>query len=155
MSSDKSKSQKTNTVHLSKNQLLSCDKVELNKIGAEPTRLNLCKVLLQAFENLLNYIEAHFTKYFDQDQKIPDTYAHISVKEFREKLEVIRKLFVENGVDKEFTELVLFPVNRFVETPEKKNLTFRSLIYKKYLVKELIALKDKPNFSEAVFEHLF
>ena len=29
MSSDKSKSQKTNTVHLSKNRLLSCDKVEL------------------------------------------------------------------------------------------------------------------------------
>ena len=31
MSSNKSKSQKTNTVHLSKNQLLSCDKVELFK----------------------------------------------------------------------------------------------------------------------------
>ncbi len=31
MSSDKSKSQKTNTVHLSKNQLLSCDKVELTQ----------------------------------------------------------------------------------------------------------------------------
>ncbi|NOS55989.1 MAG: hypothetical protein HOP37_07005 [Cyclobacteriaceae bacterium] len=131
------------------------ESLNLNRIGAEPTRLNLCKVLLQAFENLLNYIEAHFTKYFDQDQKIPDTYAHISIKEFREKLEIIRKVFVEKGVDNEFTEIVLFPVNRFVETPEKKSLTFRNLIYKKYLVKELIALKDKPNFSEAVFEHLF
>jgi hypothetical protein len=34
MSSNKSKSQKTNTVHLSKNQLLSCDKVELDKASS-------------------------------------------------------------------------------------------------------------------------
>jgi len=131
------------------------ESLNLNNISSAPTRLNLCKVLLQAFEDLLNYIEAHFTKYFDQDQKIPDTYAHISLKEFREKLESVRKVFDEKEVDKKFMDIVLFPVTQFVNDPEKQSITFRRLIYMKYLLKELYSLSDKPNFSEAVFEHLF
>ena len=46
--------------------------------SAGSTRLNLCTVLLQSFENLLTHIETRYSKYFDQDQKIPDTYAYIS-----------------------------------------------------------------------------
>jgi hypothetical protein len=119
------------------------------------SRQDLCKVLSQAFEELLNYIETHFTKYFDQDQNIPDTYTKISINEFREKLEDLHRVFVENEVEEEFMKIVLFPLNQFVNVPEKQSLTFRRLIYKKYLIKELMALKDKPNFSEAVFEQLF
>lgn len=136
----------------------SMDKEEalnLNSISAEHTRLNLCKVLLHAFENLLNHIEIRFTKYFDQDQNIPDTYAHISIKEFRERLKDIRRIFVEHEVNNEFTDIVLFPINQFVNDPEKQNITFRRLIYMKYLVKGLSALASKPNFSESIFEYLF
>ncbi len=131
------------------------ESLNLKNITTTHSRLNLCKVVLQAFEDLLNYIEAHFTKYFDQDQKIPDTYAHISIKEFREKLEDIRKVFIEKGVEKKFMDIVLFPMNQFGNVPEKQSITFRRLIYMKYLLKELSTLNSKPDFSEALFEHLF
>ena len=52
MSSDKSKSQKTNTVHLSKNQLLSCDKVELIKDSE-------CKTAISNFEQGKNFTNSH------------------------------------------------------------------------------------------------
>lgn len=53
------------------------ESMKLKEITSGHTRLNLCKVLLGSFEDLLNYIETHFSKYFDQDQQIPDTYALI------------------------------------------------------------------------------
>ena len=53
MSSDKSKSQKTNTVHLSKNQLLSCDKVELNYFNLLGDPLNLFYIAYSVQYSLL------------------------------------------------------------------------------------------------------
>ncbi|MCX8489462.1 MAG: hypothetical protein ORN54_00160 [Cyclobacteriaceae bacterium] len=129
--------------------------MNLKDITPGHTKLNLCKVMLGSFEDLLNYIETHFSKYFDQDQQIPATYAIISIKEFRDKLEIAYKVFAEKGVGKELTDTVLFPVHQFVNVPEKQQVTFRRLIYMKYLLKELHKLKDNPSFSESVFEHLF
>ena len=133
------------------------ESLNLKVITASHTRLNLCKIFLQAFEALLNYIETHFIKYFDQDQKIPDTYAFISTKEFQEQLESIRRTFNDEKVENEFAQIVLFPINQFVNVPEKQGITFRRLIYLKYLAKELARLSHNrnANYSEKVYEHLF
>ena len=40
------------------------DPMNIKQISSGHTKLNLYKVLLLAFEDLLNYIEVHFTKYF-------------------------------------------------------------------------------------------
>ncbi len=133
------------------------ESLSMKQISSGHTKLNLCKVLLQAFEDLLNYIEVHFTKYFDQDQKIPDAYALISINEFQEKLEDLNKIFLERKVESELARIVLFPINQFVNVPEKQGITFRRLIFLKYLYKELVRLSgDKEsNYSEAVYSHLF
>ncbi len=133
------------------------DSLSIKQISSGHTKPNLCKVLLQAFEDLLNYIEVHFTKYFDQDQKIPDAYAFISITEFQEKLEILNEIFLERKVESELTRIVLFPINQFVNVPEKRAITFRRLIFLKYLYKELVRLAgDKDsNYSEAVYSHLF
>lgn len=67
------------------------ESLSIKQISSGHTKLNLCKVLLQSFEDLLNYIESHFTKYFDQDQKIPDAYALISIKEFQENWKTLTR----------------------------------------------------------------
>lgn len=131
------------------------ESMNLKNITSGHTKLNLCKVLLGSFEGLLNYIETHFTKYFDQDQQIPDSYANISRKEFKEKLETIDKIFSEQKVDDQLSFIVLFPIKRFINATENQGITFRRLIYKKYLLRELVMLNGKPNFSISVFEHLF
>ena len=40
------------------------DPMNIKQIPSCHTKLNLYKVLLLAFEDLLNYIEVHFRKYF-------------------------------------------------------------------------------------------
>ncbi|MBZ0244308.1 MAG: hypothetical protein K8H85_00020 [Cyclobacteriaceae bacterium] len=155
------KHHQTHIIRLADKVVSFIDKEEtlnLNARAKGPSKFNLCEALLQAFESLLNYIEIHFTKYFDQDQKIPDSYAFISVREFQEKLEVIKEILVIEKVDSRLREIVLYPIEQFVNTPDKENITFRRLIYLKYLTKGIINLQRqeiKTDFTQAVYEHLF
>ncbi|MFZ2906286.1 MAG: hypothetical protein WAZ98_08795 [Cyclobacteriaceae bacterium] len=132
--------------------------IYLTEISTRSTRLSLCTVLLQSFETLLTHIETRYSKYFDQDQKIPDTYAYISAKEFKDKLDLLAGIFHDNKLDKRLGELILYPIQQFVAKEEIRGITFRRLIYMKYLVKELIRLSksgDRKSYTQAVYEHLF
>jgi hypothetical protein len=65
---------------------------------------------------------------------------------------------VELELNKELFTIVLLPVVQFVSIPGKQNITFRRLIYLKYLVSELMQLakpEAKIDYSKLVFEHLF
>ncbi len=133
------------------------ESLNLKSITSGHTRLNLYKILLQSFEDLLNYIEVHFVKYFDQDQKIPDAYALLSEKEFDEKLQRLISTFRERQVDERLIEIVLYPLQQFVSKPEKRNVTFRGLIYLKYLANGLLKLSESQttNPSESIYEYMF
>lgn len=129
----------------------------LKNITSGTSRLNLCKVLLLVFEDLLNYIEVHFTKYFDQDQKLPDAYIFISVKEFEENLNNLQNLFMEKKVDEKLSLLVLYPLAQFTDIPQKQFFSFRRLIYLKYLVKCLFKILEEPqqqDYSQTIYELL-
>ncbi|HRE68175.1 MAG TPA: hypothetical protein PLM56_09235 [Cyclobacteriaceae bacterium] len=133
------------------------ESLSYNDLSKGNTRLDLCKILLQGFEELLNYIEKHFSTYFNQDEKIPDTYAYISSKEFKERLAELNQIFEDRSLDHRLKEIVLFPIIEFSTNPDK-GITYRRLIYLKYLVNELVRLANNPekkNYSKAVFEHLF
>lgn len=131
------------------------DSVNIKAISSEHSRINLCKVLLQNFEGLLNYIEAYFSKYFDQDQKIPDAYAFISAKELEGQLDTLLKIFEEQKLDGELSRVVLFPIQNFINN-SSRGITFRRLIYLKYVAKEFMRLASETDtFSEAVYERLF
>ncbi len=129
----------------------------LKNITSGNSRLNLCKVLLLAFEELLNYIEAYFTKYFDQDQKLPDAYIFISVKEFEENLNNLQNLFSEKQVEEKLSLIVLYPIAQFTDLPQKQYFTFRRLIYLKYLIKGLFKILEEPrqqDYSQTIYEFL-
>lgn len=129
------------------------ESLNIREISIGNTGLDLCKVLLRGFEELLYYIETYFSKYFDQDQKIPDAYALISAKEFREKIVVLRRLVKERGVDNELSEIALYPIVQFIAKQEKQSITFRRLIYMKYLMQEMIKILEavsNSNYSESI-----
>jgi hypothetical protein len=137
---------------------------DLSSISAGYTKLNLCKIILKTFEELLTYIETHFSKYFDQDQIIPDTYALISAQEFQEKIERIKSLFDLEKVDQQLGEIILFPISEFIESahgtsssPDLKRISFRQLIYMKYLLRDILHLEHQKNhtYKEALYDHLF
>ncbi|HPH46081.1 MAG TPA: hypothetical protein PLJ60_11735 [Chryseolinea sp.] len=137
---------------------------DLSNISARQTKLNLCKILLRTFEELLTYIETHFSKYFDQDQIIPDTYALISAKEFQEKVEKIKSLFAFEKVDLQLAEIILFPIIEFIESTHETNdsfdlkrISFRQLIFMKYLLRDILHLEVPKNqpYKEAIYVHLF
>ncbi len=129
----------------------------LKNITSGTSRLNLCKVLLLVFEDLLNYIEVHFTKYFDQDQKIPDAYIFISVKEFEENLNTLQNLFKAKQVEEKLSLIVLYPIIQFTDIPQKQFFSFRRLIYLKHLVKSLFKIledNNQQNYSQTIYEFL-
>jgi hypothetical protein len=112
---------------------------------------------LLVFEDLLNHIEAHFTKYFDQDQKIPDAYIFISVKELEESLNNLQNLFKEKKVEEKLSLLVLYPIIQFTDIPQKQSFSFRRLIYLKYLIKSLFKILEEPreqDYSQTIYEFL-
>ncbi len=154
-------------IHLANKVATEIDKSEatdLGNISSGQTKLNLCKIILQTFEELLTYIEIHFSKYFDQDQTIPDTYALISAKEFAVKLEKIKALFTIEKVDPILSDIILFPIIKFIGISEgtlrdqdQSEITFRKLIYLKHLIIDILNLELSAavTYAETVHEHLF
>lgn len=136
-------------------QINSEESSTIRAITPEHSKINLCKIVLLSFEGLLNYIEAYFSKYFDQDHKIPDAYAYISAQELEEQKKALSNLFNERKLDKNLSDIILFPIENFLANTNN-GITFRRLIFLKYITKELSRLSDQPgNYTEAVFEHLF
>lgn len=131
---------------------------EIYEISDGPTKLNLCKIMYKGLEELLTFIETYFSKYFNQDEKIPQAYVLMAGKEILHNLEILEEQAKQKNVDTELMRIALFPVKDFATEPLKKSISFRRLIYLKQLVKDLkFTLKDKTNetYSDDVFGLLF
>jgi hypothetical protein len=98
---------------------------------------NLAKILYKSLDELLTYIEKYFSKFFNQQAKIPDCYAILSAKEIEEKLNAILTVCKNNNVNVELLKIVTTPLKKFTSDPIKAGLNFRQLIYYKALVTEL------------------
>ncbi len=107
---------------------------DLNSIysyDSSPTLVNLYKHIYCNLEELLSYIESYFSKYFNLEDKIPDSYLFIAKREFNEKItKYKRKTF--NTQNCELESLALSPINRFRANSEIT--TFKHLIFLKELL---------------------
>lgn len=96
--------------------------------------IEIHKHLYVRLEGLLSYIESYFTKYFNQDDKIPYRYYLIAKREFDEKLKHLRDITTERRQCNLF-EIVTIPINEFMSSSEK--ITFRKLIFLKKLLSKV------------------
>jgi hypothetical protein len=103
----------------------------------DPNDHELYRHACRAVEELLTFIERHFTKYFDQDTKAPESYITLAgsdmVKTYGELLDQLKSL----NVDTHLVDLVLNPMKKFIESIPAGQITYRKIIYVKEIQKEI------------------
>jgi hypothetical protein len=133
-------------------KISECLENEVNTSSGR-TKAALFKLFYHRLEDLLTFIETYFSKYFDQDQKIPDAYVQLERLSFLEKLEEIKITTLSHKLDLKLTDLILQPVKNFVNATSDEDITYRRLIYLKQLLKDLqILLSD--SFNADVFNEI-
>ncbi len=97
----------------------------------------LHRLSCSAVEELLTFIERHFTKYFDQDTKAPESYITLAgsdiVKIYGDLQDHLNRLSTEP----QLIELVLHPMKKFIENIPTGQITYRKIIYVKEIQKEI------------------
>jgi hypothetical protein len=99
----------------------------------------------QSVLDLLSFIEERFSKYFDTDEKVPEIYFVLMATE----LEAERKEVIDpenfTGPDREVMDLLSAGYIRFLKAESRKTVSYREMIYRKTLVKELKELAENPD----------
>lgn len=94
-------------------------------------------ILYKAFDELLAFIERHFTKYFDQDAKAPEGYLAAARKDSRANIKKFQKALVALDADSVLADLVLCVLRKIAESSTEKGTTYRKVMYAKEVQKEL------------------
>ncbi len=90
-----------------------------------------------ALAELLGFVEQHFSKYFNLDQKAPDNYLFVVKKQLAEQLTEIEQALPKTDTDQELINIVFsFLFNSFLNNKTNFN-TYRQLIYARELIREL------------------
>lgn len=105
------------------------------------------QVCYSAVEELLRFIESHFTKYFDQDVRAPQSYVTLAAADMLKTVNELRERFASRKITIDLVDLALQPLIIFVQNSPSGQLTYRDLIYASEIKKELyqILLKEKDS----------
>ena len=96
--------------------------------------------IVKCLEELLTFIEKHFNRYFNIDEKIPESYKLLMQSKFRHNLKVLLKQFKNASVDEILLGLMMDPFQRFIKANNVKQVTYRELLYLKTLHKEYLEM---------------
>lgn len=118
------------------------------------TQNKLYEILYNAFDELLTYVERHFTKYFDQDVKAPDGYLAAARKDAQANIEILQKSFTDANADKRLVELLFRVVNRIIKVDPEMTITYRNTIYAKEMQKELFRVIERHAAETDINEEL-
>jgi hypothetical protein len=99
--------------------------------------LELHRHISNTVEELLRYIERHFTKYFDQDTRAPESYIAIAGSEIVKWYSDFQDQLKRRNADLTLIDLVLYPMKKFIENIPTGQITYRGIIYVKEIQKEL------------------
>lgn len=117
-------------------------------------RALLIQYVYQSIQELLNFIQKHFTKYFDENAWIPPNYGQILVSEVEGDLETIQKGLLRCGITESLVAAVTKPLVDFVEDKDSDGITYRRVLYIKELKRELGKVSRKKQESLPVNEYL-
>jgi len=107
-----------------------------------------------ALEELLGFVEQHFAKYFNLDQKAPDNYLFVVKKQLAEQLTEIEQALPKTDTDQELINIVFpFLFNSFLNNKTDFN-TYRQLIYTRELIRELNDLISGNSLCSSIEELL-
>lgn len=101
----------------------------------------LYQTVSSSLEDLLSFIEKHFSKYFDLTAKIPESYKRVIANEFDGKLKLIRKAFRNKEMSQELIAILLRPFESLKNSVDP-HISFKKLIYLKELYTELDTISN-------------
>jgi len=107
--------------------------------------LNIAATLISCLDELLTFIEKRFSNFLSLEERVPSTYLAVSCNELKIKLDRLKKRLVANVADTRFTDLVLGNLYGFINSKKNARVTFREMLYRKELVKELELVGEKKN----------
>lgn len=135
---------------------LSTRKAEF--IGPESTvtsdSFKLVHQAYQSVEELLVFIERHFTKYFDQDTKAPESYIVLTGSDVVRNFGSFQDQLGRLDGDANLIELALAPLKNFIENVPGNQITYRWIIYIKEVQKELRTVISSGKTGEDLNEDL-
>ena len=116
--------------------------------GTKESRFQkLYKVLLVLLERLLSFIEDFFSRYFDLDAKIPESYRILSNKEFQSAFALINKNAKEFIIYPTLLKIIIESYEIFALRNPQRPITFRRLIYHKKLLSAIFKIMDQRKES--------
>ena len=104
---------------------------------AELSIITVYRHMLKSLEDLLTFIEKHFNRYFNIDERIPESYKLLMQSKFRTRLKLLIKRYKVTNIDNDLFELMMDPFRKFINAGSLKQVTYRELLYLKMLHKEL------------------
>lgn len=128
-----------------------------NELFKKSELVNITKTLTSCLDEILSFIETRFANFLSLEERVPPTYLEVSKTELRMKLDRIRKRLVTEVADVRFTDIVLGNLYNFINSKKDPPTSFRELLYRKELVKELELLgkaKNKTSIYTALNELL-
>ncbi len=113
----------------------------------------LFDAILSSLDELLNHIELRYNRFFNQDQKLPDSSLIVIQQEISKELKAITK-FLAKSMDLQLAGIILKPIKAFVKT-KNGSISYRQMIYIKNLVKEISLLPLQESISiDSIIESL-
>lgn len=97
----------------------------------------LCYYLRECLKELLALIENHFTRYFDLEQKVPESYLSICRKEISQGIDELEDRFYNHKQDAKLVQILINHIRAFIANP-RVQLTYRDFIYLKDSWAELL-----------------
>lgn len=128
-----------------------------NAKNKEVTTFNrLSENYLQVITELLFFIENHFTRYFNLDEKIPDSYRFIMQAKCMVYVKAIKKIVLPTGDSEEILQIVIDVFNDFIKASSQKTYTYTQVIYFKKLYSEILDCSQFPieNCKQIILDRL-
>lgn len=105
--------------------------------------------LISCFDELLSFIETRFSDYLSLDLRVPATYLLISKKKLKQKIDKLKNSSTSTINNQKVTTILFDSLYSFVNSKRNEKVTFRQVLYRKQLIKELELLKVMQNEDQA------
>lgn len=103
--------------------------------------IEVANTLLSCLDELLTFIESRFANFLSLDSRVPATYLIISKKKIKLKLDKLKNSSISNAHDVKVVDIVFDNLYSFANSKKNKKVSFRQVMYRKQLIKELESLK--------------
>ncbi len=116
-------------------------------------------IFYSSLEDLLYFVERHFSKYFDQDAKAPEGYIALARKDARTNMKKLQKALAVKNADPRIISLMLHVLKKIIDCDQDQGITYRKVMYGKEIQKELIRLFESsaliPDFDEELRQIMY